>query len=141
MTIFKCRSVKPAKSKWFDIEANDFGDAIQSIHSRYVPNIADNLGVHMANENKIHSVCYRKRDNDEVEGVYFSLIEVEGVGEFVSRIYYKCIRRIGKFKRDEITLDDVAKILGWQHPAEQLLNDGWEAESNNYTDCNGKVVA
>lgn len=138
MQNFRCRSIKPGISRWFDVKAETYGDAIQLIHSAYVPNISSNLGV---SNGAIKSIAYRKEDEDgSVEGIYFSLIEVDGLGEFVSRIYYKGIRRVGKLKINLPTIDDIAKILDWKHPSEDLLNEGWANESKNYTNYNGDII-
>src|SRR6478609_11031311 len=102
---FKVRSVKPSISRWFEIEAENYIDAAQEVHQAYVPNIASNNSVQNTH---INSVVYNK---DGGERVYFSLIEVEGYGEFVSRIYYKGIRRKGKMSVKENTLENIAKVL------------------------------
>lgn len=109
---YRCRTTKPKASEWFDIEAESPELAANSFHSDY-----DAL---------IDSVTYTP--NPELPGafVYFAVVEVEGHGTWVSRVFLsRILRRGGAQRKPPPTIKHVALLLGYKHNPRTLLEDGW----------------
>lgn len=77
--------------------------------------------------------------------IHFALVEVEGHGEWVSRVFrYGLWRRGGVVRKGTPTQDQVlakiAETLGWTHDPRDLLNDDAfeyvEPERSPYVDLN-----
>lgn len=114
MTVFRVRLVRPNQSLWREVEADTFADAANQFHYD-LP--------------ETESIIYRWEREGGTEFVGFALVEVEGHGELVSRWFRTGIFRKGGVRRlPPITLKDIADRLGYTHPPETLLDDGWEGE-------------
>ena len=115
--IYRCRVLKPEESEWFRILAHTPEEAANGVHGR-------------ESGHRIKSIPYSV--DDEQNGHYkvlFALIEVEGYGSFVSRIYSYGIWRKGGVKPwPPQKLETIAKALEWEHPPEALLEPGWAGE-------------
>ncbi len=53
---FRIRSIKPNLSRWFEVSSNSYIEAIQFIHSSFVPSFS-------SGENVINSIIYRTEDD------------------------------------------------------------------------------
>lgn len=115
--MLRCRIVAPKTSEWRDIEAVSVADAVQKTQEYF---------------GSRYGVSYVPDKKERGATVEFCLIEVEGHGEFVSRLFRSSILRKGgvvpRHYRD-VTLEDVATVLGWKRPPEDLLSSHcWEGE-------------
>jgi len=115
--IYKCRIVKPNVGQWFDVEASSEGEAALEHHYNY-----SNVG---------YAYVLELPENTRQQ-INFALVEVDGFGEFISRVYIKGIWRKGgiKLNRGEDYLITIARNLNWEHPAEDLLKPGWDGETD-----------
>ena len=108
--IYRCRFLKPKLSEWFEVEEDSPGAAVQSLHS------AEGGGIR-----------YRHDLGDgKSERITFALIETEGHGELVSRMYYQGIIRQGRAGSPP-TLAQIAQTLGFERDPNTLL-DKWDKE-------------
>jgi hypothetical protein len=116
MTIYRCRLLKPTQSNWIEIEANspeeaastDWSDKGLRGYKIMIPHGPDGAGR---------------------EGVQFWLIEVEGHGELICRVFNLGLYRRGGVKpRNPITLDYIARELGWSGDPQELVAPGWDFE-------------
>ncbi len=111
MEKFRCRTVKPKQSHWKEVSADSFPEAAEAFffqgcdHGLEVVSVKSPIG----------------------EIVKFALVEVEGHGELVARVFHHGIWRRG-VPRPYPTLKQVAAILGWEHDPEELLGSGWDCE-------------
>ncbi len=126
LQVFKCRFVKPGQSEWFEITADTYAVAANELHDRHVPNFKAEPGC--------QSIVFWFTAEKPGNSVAFACIEVEGHGEFVSRIYHSGIVRRGgvKLPGRELTIVDVAKAVGWTKDPAELLTSGWEAEEEEW---------
>ena len=117
--LFRCRTVKPKVSEWREVEAESFDLAANEFHSKYQLYF-DNLKLKMETEDK------------KIYFIHFVLVEVEGHGEMVSRIFEHGIWRRGGVKGVVVPfktrLKDIAEKLGWTHEPEELVAEGWAGE-------------
>lgn len=61
--------------------------------------------------------------------VAFARVEVEGHGSMVARMFWRgLVRKGGVTKKRPMTLEDVARAIGWEDDPAELLGDGWECE-------------
>lgn len=112
MTTYRCRTIVPTISEWFDVDASTPNAAAQEFHDR-------------SNRLDIKSLWLMHKG----AMVEFARIEVEGHNAVVSRMYNHSIRLKGGVKqRDELTIKDIADRLGWTDPPEELLESGWVGE-------------
>jgi len=112
---YRCRTTKPNESKWFEVEAESPEEVANSFHAEY-----DKL---------VESVVYYPDPEMLGSSVRFALIEVEGHGTWISRLFVsKIVRRGGIRQKPLLTLAQVAMKLGFKHPPEELMQKGWEQE-------------
>ncbi len=113
--LFRVRLLKPRQCEWREVEDSSPEDAANQFH----------YDLHESD-----SIVYRwAKDSGGVQFVGFALVEVEGHGEFVSRWFRSGLFRKGGVARNPpITLQNIADRLGYTHPPETLLEDGWEGE-------------
>ena len=114
MTTYRCRMTVPRVTNWTDVTADS-------------PELAANE-FHSWSEG---TLWYVPDPDRPAARVYFALVEVEGHGVWVSRLYRSGILRVGAARRMP-TLDEIAKQLGWTHPPEGLLSPGWDGEGMEY---------
>lgn len=117
---YKCRTTKPAESKWYEIEAASPEQAANDYHTRDLHCLAS-------------ASWEMKNDDGGKYYIMFALVEVEGHGEWVSRVYKYGIYRKGGVKRPdyrthEQKLKDLATAIGWEKDPAILIEDGWEGE-------------
>lgn len=112
---YRVRFLLPKPGEWRDVEAKSVEDAI---------------GVFHVDQPDSESLKFQ---HDKPEGgrelVFFALVEVEGHEPLVSRVFQTGIWRSGGVRRHQgLTLADIARALGYTHPPETLLEDGWDGE-------------
>ncbi len=116
MPTFRIRSIAPKESAWSDVVAENDALAAQWWHEKH-----GQYGLDVV----LHS--------DDGPSVSFVRVEVEGSGTMVSRLYRSGIRRRGGVKpRDPMTVEKIAKILSWDGEPQELLEAGWESESEEW---------
>ena len=120
MTTFRCRTVKPKVSRWYEVQAETPESAANDFHS-------DNMEVLASLRWEVPTA------NDGKYFIMFANIEVEGHGEMVSRVYKHGIWRKGGVKRSdyktpEQKLKELADALGWTHAPEELIASGWDGD-------------
>lgn len=115
MPTFRCRTTVPTVSEWREVNGVDPNDAAQEYHARFDGNVP--------------SLRYRiEDDGGKVSYALFALVEVEGHGSVVSRLFSHGIFRVGKV-RNSLTLRDIAQHLGYEHdPGTLISSEGWEGE-------------
>jgi len=113
MNTFKCRSVVPNCTDWVEIEAESEGHAANEYHYRAFVDQA--------------TLKWRL---DDGTFIYFALIEVEGGEKFIARRFARGITRAGR--KSVITLEDIAKQLGWSKDPQELIQPGWEGEEDTW---------
>jgi hypothetical protein len=112
---FRCRTKIPhVEADWADIETDSPEQAAMEFHA----------------ERDYNSVVYvRETENGGRERVLFALIEIEGHGERVSRVFHRAIWRKGGVRPTRpVTIEDVARKLGWTKDPQELLAEGWDLE-------------
>lgn len=124
MKTYKCRITVPKVGPWHSVDADNPRDAAQSIleeNSTFTHDVEPVLR-------------YRPDPETSAEVVVFALVEVEGHGEWVARLFLSGIgRRLGgAAQRKLMKLPDIASKLGWEHPAQELLQAGWDGEEGDY---------
>ena len=116
--IWKCRTTKPSVSEWSEIEAPTFKEAANSLHE-------ENLW-------KLPRLVYQHHTDDgKMVKIHFAIVEVEGHGEWVSRIFEYNLWRGGGVpsQRPKITLQSIATTLGYTHDPNTLVDEtSWEFE-------------
>ena len=116
--IFQCRVTKPSESNWFAQEAGTPEEAANAFHERY--------------SGTLPSVRHRVTDGDGIFVILFARIEVEGHGEWISRVYvYGIFRGGGVPRRPPMTLQEIAEVVGLSGPPEHLLEPGWVGEETH----------
>lgn len=119
MTAYRCRFTAPLSSDWRTIEADSPEWAANELHSQ---------------DTRTYSIGFTPDPNKRGNIVYFSSVEVEGHGSWVSRMYTSGIVRRGGVKTNRgVSLEDVAKAVGWNGPASELLDPGWDAQESEWT--------
>lgn len=115
--LFKCRTVKPKLTEWREIDSESPETAANDFHSKWQLYF-DNLKLWVGNEKDGHYY------------IHYVLVEVEGHGEMVSRIFEYGIWRRGKKTETpfKTRLKELAEKLGWTHEPEELVAEGWEGE-------------
>lgn len=109
MTTYKCRTVLPKKSGWFEMEAGTPEQAANDFHEAYHPHT-------------ITSAVLIKHDEGGRYKIAFAKIEVEGFDCWISKIYlYGIWRRGGVSRRPETTIEDIAKAIEWNGDPQELL--------------------
>lgn len=112
---YRCRTTKPIESEWYDQEAEMPEQAANEFHSDRFDTVRSiQLTVHPTPEERYE--------------IHFAGVEVEGHGEWVSRIFRYGIWRRGGVVRAgtptfEQRLAEIVKILGWTHDPMELLDD------------------
>jgi hypothetical protein len=77
-----------------------------------------------------HGYAYNHtRKDGGRESIKFARVEVEGYDSTVTRMYYMGISRKGGIKIDMMTLEEIAKAIGYDNDPQTLLDEGWEGES------------
>jgi hypothetical protein len=89
--LFKCRTVKPKLTEWREVEAESPEVAANDFHSKWQLYF-DNLKIRMG------------RGDGRTYLVHFVVVEIEGHGEQVSRIFEYGIWRAGGVKKPEVPL-------------------------------------
>jgi hypothetical protein len=115
VSTFRCRVIKPRVSEWKDVESDCKENAVQDF---FCP-ISDEYG---------HRFRHELPDNRR-EIIHFGLIEVEGHGELLTRTFSSGIWRQGGVKPHHERIEDVAKIIGWEHDPKELLEE-WDNEES-----------
>lgn len=111
---FRARTLQPSVSEWRNVEAES-------------PELAANEFHHAADPG-IKSFTHCVTEGEKSTLVKFALIEVEGHEPVVSRLFEQRIWRRAGVRKQDLTLQDIARRLGWSHPAADLLADGWDGE-------------
>lgn len=114
MTTYRCRFIAPRQSDWSTVEAESPELAANEFHFR---------------DERTYAITYIPDPSKPGGRVHFARVEVEGHGTHVSRVYTLAIVRRGgvRIKRPGVTLDDVAKAVGWEgNPADLLAS--WHGE-------------
>lgn len=113
MQNYRCRFVAPMTTGWHSISSTSPEEAANDYHSNECRGGFTGL---MFDHNGTH--------------IYFAKIEVEGHGEWVSRVYSYGIWRKGGVRQsfNEPTLQSIAKDLGYEHDPQTLLEEDWECE-------------
>lgn len=121
MTTYKCRVIKPSVSQWFDVNADTPELAARDFHY-------DKLGL-------IPGVRFKPDATRPGLTITFARIEVDGHGELVSRVWECRLVRKGGVRRPGIPLriEDVAKVIGWEHDTQELLTPGWDGEEEHWS--------
>ena len=121
MAIYKCRTIKPKLTEWREVEAESPEVAANEFHAKYQLYF-DNLKLKIETKDKGMYL------------VHFVVVEIEGHGEQVSRIFEYGIWRAGGVKKPEVPLKtrlkELAEKLGWTHEPEELVAEGWEGEES-----------
>ena len=122
MPIYQCRMVIPEikgdRGNWISIETETPEEAALDCHYDLY-----DLG--------FKGFGFVDRRDGKITMVHFARIEVEGHETWVSRIFYRGIYRKGGVRpREEATLVDIAKQIGWERPPETLLDEGWDCEES-----------
>lgn len=99
---YRCRHLRPEQSKFALVKAKSEEDAAQEFH------LMDMKGVR----------------SDSKAGYIFSIIEVDGK-QFVSRIFYEGIWRVGGIKKKVKSIEEIAELLG---VPVNLLEGDWIGE-------------
>ena len=106
--LYKCRTTKPTESKWYEVEASSPELAANEFHNERILSVK--------------SLVHVMEDSSGRYLVKFVLVEVEGHGERVSRIFEYGIWRKGGVKTDyrtpEQKLKELADALGYTKPPE-----------------------
>lgn len=118
---YRARSVAPNESAWRYFYADSPEDAAQQW-------LAENSSMH---HDGVKVLRY-KLDPELAEIVVFALVEVEGHGTWIARLYVSGIGRPGgvKASRDPSALGKIAAALGWTGTPEELLAPGWVGEED-----------
>jgi hypothetical protein len=103
----------PRGFPWRDIQAESPENAANDFHSYYFASLRQ-----LQYDQGSPHVC-------------FVLVEVEGHGELISRMYYSGIYRRGGI-RNQTTISDIAKKLGYEGKPEELLESGWDCEEDDW---------
>ena len=114
---FKCRTVKPRESRWFNITAESPEAAANDFHTAY--------------SHEVESLRLRMARGEGHYYINFALVEVEGHGEMLSRFYHYGIWRRGMTRPElplKTRLADIAQKLGWEHDPQELIAEGWDGE-------------
>ncbi len=113
MTAYRCRSLVPTASEWVEVEGAWDGDAANLYHMKV------NL--------EVPSLRYCHQVDGKTTYIEFMLVEVEGHGEHVSRVFSHGIFRKGGVKLG-LSLREIASRLGYENDPETLVEEGWEGE-------------
>lgn len=110
---FRLRHVRPTRSEWFSIRAADAAAAAQAFH------FSELRGVYLP-------------EGSLASGAWYSVVEVAGHGEFVSRIFCTGIGRKGGVRpaHHAASLEEAACRLGVT--PETLCGD-WVGEDDEWT--------
>lgn len=120
MSAYRCRIVKPERQSttWCDVQAYSPEEAANEYHYQF-PRIGMPGAVYVL-------------DPDFAPAIHFALVEVEGHGCFVSKVYTSGIARRGGVKprkRVGPTIAQIAKAIGWEKDPNELL-DVWDGEQS-----------
>lgn len=121
MPTFKCRFNVPEESPWIEVEESNPGRAANEFHNQ-----REFIGLRW---NRI------KPDGSRRDTITFAVIEVEGHGEFISRLIKAGLYRGGGVKRPQNSkepLKELANKLGWTKDPNELLTDGWDEEESEW---------
>ncbi len=122
---FRCRMVKPNQTAWFEVEAETWEDAVQDLHFYSF----DRAGISV--------VVYPEQNpfGDHRLDVNLALMEAEGHGQVVTRVFHSGIYRKGgvrpHYKPLNAKLKEVADVLGWEHEPLNLIEPNWDLESDS----------
>lgn len=114
---FRVRFLKPNLYEWQEVEAETSGQAAHNFHYNHPRHLGFSY-VEAPTKTTRHTI-------------YFALVEVEGHGEFVSRVYHYGLWRKGGVedpRRGSKELLRIASELGWGRDPQELLAEGWEEE-------------
>jgi hypothetical protein len=115
---YRCRTTKPALSEWREVEASSPEQAANDFHERELFFVESVRLLQDQKDGGIHCII-------------FALIEVEGHGERLSRIYSYGIFRgggVGRIRSLDERLKEVAQQVGWEKDPWLLIEPGWEGE-------------
>jgi len=111
---FNCRAVKPEETLWQSVDGTSPEAAAGEYQEHYDPPF----------------VGWKLEDGGRIR---FTVVEVEGHGEFVTRQFRNGIYRRGGVKRGPApTLEEVARKLGWTHAPAELIEAGWKGEETEW---------
>ena len=116
---YRCRTVKPRISEWFEVEEE-------------TPELAA-AEFHFQKDGVVEALAYIVETGPHQQHVVkFVRVEVEGHGAWVSRVYHYGIFRRGGVKPwyPQDRLRQIAQELDWMHKPEDLLEEGWEGEES-----------
>lgn len=123
---YRCRFLTTGTavdSDWLEILASSPEEAANSVHDRET-----NQARRIPQE-----ISFCQDEAKPGARVYFARVEVEGHGEWISRVYTSGIVRCGGVKpRNRTRIEDIAKLLKWERPASELLEDGWIGEEQEW---------
>lgn len=112
--IFRCRTLRPELSEWFEIEEETADRAANEFHvqkSDYFKNLS----------------YWMPTEDGGQEVIHFAMIEVEGHKPVISRYYYRGIYRKGGVRPNQPTLVQIAEQLHWKADPKELI-EPWEGE-------------
>lgn len=115
---FRCRTKIPAETLWVEIAADDPEQAAMEYFFQH----------------DLVRIVHVRTIEGKRESVLFALVEVEGHGEWIARVFRRDLWRKGgvKLRRQTITIEDVARQLGWTGDPEELLSSGWPYEDQEW---------
>ena len=116
---YRCRFTAPRPSDWSTVEADSPEDAAQEFHFRDGDK-----------SSSPHSIAYVPDEQRPGARIFFARVEVDGHGELVSRCYSSAILRRGGVKPQRVTLEAVARAVGWEHDPADLVDEGWDREES-----------
>lgn len=123
MAKYRCRTLQPSYSSWYEVEAPTWQEAANTFHERELDTVRG------------FRFSFPKGEGRS-ETVVFALVEVDGVGQGISRVYLQGIRRKGGVRPLSFpTLREVAERLGWKGSPDDLLTpwpgeESWEEASD-----------
>jgi len=125
MSAYHCRSTSPLRTPWTDVEAKSPEHAAGDYHAS------------RSNDRSFSLRLTREQDGG-FETVLFASIEVDGHGQYVSRLFHRGINRRGGVRSARtLTISEqlatIARELGWTKAPEELLADGWDGEEMKWT--------
>lgn len=122
MNNYRCRTTKPIVNGtgWFDIEACSPTEAAQNLvwNNPHLPTYT----------------YFHETGPDTRETITFTLVEVEGFGEFIVRNYRAGLYRRGgiKVKSGSGYLKQIAHDLCFDGDPKELLDPGWDLEEEDW---------
>jgi hypothetical protein len=116
VTTYRCRAIAPHELPWCEVEASSPEDAVQAYQDR------------LATCQQV-VVMFDEPDGARC-AAHLALVEVEGHGEMVSRMFHKGLWRRGGVPLRPLAerLAEAARTLRWTHDPAELVAPGWDGE-------------